>query len=57
MKTEEFMKKLRTPVLLLLTVICLTCTNSIAGKAENDALKAAEEWFGIRGRPLKGLSN
>ena len=52
MKTEEFMKKLRTPVLLLLTVICLTCTNSIAGKAENDALKAAEEWFGIRGRAV-----
>jgi hypothetical protein len=45
MKTEEFMKKLRTPVLLLLTVICLTCTNSIAGKAENDALKTAEEWL------------
>ena len=39
------MKKLRTPVLLILTVICLTCTNSIAGEAEKDALKAAEEWL------------
>ena len=39
------MRKLHTPVLIFLIIICLACTNSIAGDDEKDALQAAEEWL------------
>jgi hypothetical protein len=39
------MKKFHTSALFFLIIICLVCTNSIAGEAEKDALKAAEEWL------------
>ena len=39
------MKKFHFSALILLIIICLFCTNSIAGQAEKDALKAAEEWL------------
>ena len=39
------MRKLYTPVLIFLIIICLACMNSIAGDDEKDALQAAEEWL------------
>jgi hypothetical protein len=39
------MKKFHTSALFCLVIICLICTHSIAGEAEKDALKAAEEWL------------
>ena len=39
------MRKVHTPVSIFLIIICLACTNSIAGDDEKDALQAAEEWL------------
>jgi hypothetical protein len=38
------MKKFHASALFLI-IICLVCTQSIAGEAEKEALKAAEEWL------------
>ena len=39
------MKKLHTPAFFFLIIICFVSTHSIAGEAEKEALKAAEEWL------------
>jgi hypothetical protein len=39
------MKKLYTSALFFLIIICFISTQSIAGEAEKEALKAAEEWL------------
>ena len=39
------MKKFHTSTLFCLFIICFISTHSIAGEAEKDALKAAEEWL------------
>jgi len=39
------MKKFHPPALFFSIIICLLGTHSIAGEAEKDALKAAEEWL------------
>ena len=39
------MKKLHTSAFFFLIIICFISTHSIAGEAEKDALKAAEEWL------------
>ena len=50
------MKKFHAPILFFLIIICLACTNSIAGEAEKDALKAAEEWLTLIDTGEYGLS-
>ena len=39
------MKKFHFSAFFLLIIICLLCTNAIAGEAEKVALKAAEDWL------------
>jgi hypothetical protein len=39
------MNKLHVPLIFLLIIICLACTNTLAGEAEKDALQAAEQWL------------
>ena len=39
------MKKLHTSAFFFLIIICFISTHSIAGEAEKEALKAAEEWL------------
>jgi hypothetical protein len=51
----ESMKKLHTSTLFFV-IICLVCTHSIAGEAEKDALKAAEEWLILIDTGEYGLS-
>jgi hypothetical protein len=50
------MKKFHTSALFFLIIICLVCTHSIAGEAEKDALKAAEEWLILIDANEYGLS-
>jgi len=51
----EFMKKFHA-LAFFLFIICLVCTQSIAGEAEKDALKAAEEWLILIDTGEYGLS-
>jgi hypothetical protein len=39
------MKKIHASALFFLIIICFISTHSIAGEAEKEALKAAEEWL------------
>jgi hypothetical protein len=50
------MKKIQTSALFLLIIVCLVCTHSIAGEAEKDALKSAEEWLILIDTGEYGLS-
>jgi hypothetical protein len=50
------MKKFLISALFFSIIICLACTNSIAGEAEEDALKAAEEWLTLIDAGQYGLS-
>ena len=50
------MKKFHASTIFLLIIICLACTHSIAGEAEEDALKAAEEWLILIDTGEYGLS-
>jgi hypothetical protein len=52
----EMMKKFFASALFFLIIICLICTHSIAGEAEEDALKAAEEWLVLIDTGEYGLS-
>jgi hypothetical protein len=52
----EPMKKLHISALFFLVIICFISTNSIAGEAEKDALKAAEEWLILIDTGEYGLS-